>query len=89
MRECVTEVTNALATLSRPSPWSADIKASDEFLKPVFERFFNRLELPNLLRKTDYHVLAGLVRKDKLDSEVTGKLDAILAVAEKARPNGE
>jgi hypothetical protein len=89
MRECITEVTNALATLSRPSPWSADIKASDEFLNPVFERFFKKLGLPNLLRKTDYHVLAGLVRKDKLDSEVTTKLDAIQAVAEKARPNGE
>jgi hypothetical protein len=89
MRECVAEVTNALATLNRPSPWSADIKASDEFLNPVFERFFKKLGLPNLLRKTDYHVLAGLVPKDKLDPEVTAKLDAILAVAEKARPNGE
>ena len=89
MRECIAEVTSALATLSRPSPWSADIKASDDFLNPVFERFFKKLGLPNLLRKTDYHVLAGLVRKDKLDPEVTAKLDAILAVAEKARPNGE
>jgi len=89
LRECVTEVTNALATLSRPSPWSADIKASDEFLNPVFERFFKKLELPNLLRKTDYHILAGLVPKDKLDPEVTAKLDAILAAAEKARPTGE
>ena len=89
MRECVTEVTSALATLGRPSPWSADIKASDDFLDPVFERFFKKLGLPNLLRKTDYHVLAGLVPKDKLDPEVTAKLDAILAVAEKARPNGE
>ena len=55
----------------------------------VFERFFKRLSLPNLLQKTDYHVLAGLVSKDKLDPEVTAKLDAIAAVAQKARPNGE
>jgi hypothetical protein len=89
MRECIAEVTAALATLSRPSPWSADIKASDEFLNPVFERFFKKLGLPNLLRKTDYHVLAGLVPKDKLAPEITAKLDAILAVAQKARPNGE
>lgn len=89
MRECITEVTAALATLSRPSPWSDDIKASDEFLKPVFERFFKKLGLPNLLRKTDYHVLAGLVPRDRLAPEVTAKLDAILAVAKKARPNGE
>ena len=64
MRECIAEVAAALATLSRPSPWSDDIKASDEFLNPVFERFFKKLGLPNLLRKTDYHVLAGLVPKD-------------------------
>jgi len=89
MRECISEVTAALATLSRPSPWSADIKVSDEFLNPVFERFFKKLGLPNLLRKTDYHVLAGLVSKDMLDSEVTAKLDAILAVTRKAKPNGE
>lgn len=89
MRQCIAEVAAALATLGRPSPWSDDIKASDEFLNPVFERFFKKLDLPNLLRKTDYHVLAGLVSKDKLDPEVKAKLDAILAVAHKARPNGE
>lgn len=89
MSECIAEVTAALATLSRPSPWSDDIKASDEFLDPVFERFFKKLGLLNLLRKTDYHVLAGLVTKDKLAAEVTTKLDAILAVARKARPNEE
>lgn len=89
MRECIAEVTAALATLSRPSPWSDDIKASDEFLNPVFERFFQKLGLPNLLRKTDYHTLAGLVPKDKLAPEVGAKLDTILAVAKKARPNGE
>jgi hypothetical protein len=55
----------------------------------VFDRFFQKLGLPNLLRKTDYHVLAGLVPKDKLAPEVTAKLDAILAIAQKARPNGE
>lgn len=89
MRECIAEVTSALATLGRPSPWSDDIKASDEFLNPVFERFFKKLGLPNLLRKTDYHVLAGLVLKDMLAPEITAKLDAILAVAKRARPNGE
>ena len=89
MRECIAEVTAALATLSRPNPWSDHIKASDEFLNPVFERFFKKLGLPNLLRKTDYHVLAGLVPKGQLALEVGQKLDALLAVAQKARPNVE
>jgi hypothetical protein len=89
MRECIGEVTAALATLGRPSPWSDDIKASDDFLDPVFERFFKRLGLPNLLRTTDYHVLAGLLTKEELAPEVTAKLDVILAVARKANPHGK
>jgi hypothetical protein len=89
MRECIAEVTAALATLGKPSPWSDDIKASADFLNPVFERFFKKLALPNLLRKTDYHVLAGLVPKAKLAPEVTAKLDTVLAVAKNARPNGD
>ncbi|MBI5524995.1 MAG: AAA family ATPase [Deltaproteobacteria bacterium] len=89
MRECISEVTEALATLNRPSPWSAEIKASNEFLDPVFERFFRKVGLPNLLRKTDFHVLAGFVPKEKLDPEITAKLDEILTVAQNARPNGE
>jgi energy-coupling factor transporter ATP-binding protein EcfA2 len=89
MRQCIAEVTSALETLGRPGPWSDDIKASDEFLTPVFERYFKKLGLPNLLRKTDYHILAGLVPKDQMSPEVMEKLDAILAVARKARPGGE
>jgi hypothetical protein len=85
MRDCIREVTIALQTLGRPDPWSADVKASDDFLNPLFDRFFLRLDLPNLLRKTDYHVLARLVAKDKIDPEIVSKLDGILAVAQKAK----
>ena len=53
------------------------------------ERFFKKLGLPNLFRKTDYHVLAHLVPKAKLDPEVATKLGAILVVAERAKLNGE
>ena len=85
MRDCIQEVTVALQTLGRPNPWSADVKASDDFLNPLFDRFFQKVGLPNLLRKTDYHVLARLVPKDKIDPEVIAKLDGIVAVANKAR----
>lgn len=67
-------------------PWSADVKASDDFLNPLFDRFFQKLGLPNLLRKTNYHALASLVPADKIDPEVTTKLDGIVAVAAKASP---
>lgn len=87
MREAIAEVTRALQTLNRPDPFSPDVKATDEFLDPLFKYYFKELNLPLQLRKSDYHVLAGLVSKDQLDSEVSEKLDAIVAVAEKAKPS--
>ena len=71
---------------SLAGPGSADVKASDDFLNPLFDRFFQELGLPNLLRKTNYHALASLVPADKIDPEVTEKLNGILAVAGKAIP---
>jgi ABC-type transport system involved in cytochrome c biogenesis ATPase subunit len=85
MRDCIQEMTVALQTLRQPGPWSADLKASNDFLTPLFENFFQKLNLPNLLRKTDYHVLARLVPRDKIDPEVVAKLDGILAVSQKAK----
>jgi ABC-type transport system involved in cytochrome c biogenesis ATPase subunit len=85
MRECIQEIGSALRTLRRIEPWSADIKATDDFLDPLFQLFFDKLQLPNLLRKTDYHVLARLVPKEKIDPEIIAKLDGIVAVAKKAK----
>ena len=86
MREAIVEVTQALKTLGGPDPWSADIKATDQFLDPLFRKFFEKRGLPIQLRKSEYHVLASLVPKEKLDREITEKLDAIVAVAERAKP---
>ena len=86
MRECIQEISSALRTLRRIEPWSADIKATDDFLDPLFQLFFDKLQLPNLLRKTDYHVLARLVSKESIDPEIVAKLDGIVAVAKKAQP---
>lgn len=86
MREAIFEVTEALQTLGKPDPWSAEIKTSDEFLDPVFKKFFAKRDLPLQLRKSEYHVLAGLVPKEQLDREISEKLDAIVAVAKQARP---
>ena len=88
MTEAIDEVTDALITLGKPDPWSADIKATDDFLDPVFRVFFKKFDLPLGLRKSDYHLLAGLVPKQGIDSEVVQKLDAIAAVASTARPRG-
>ena len=86
MREAIDEVTEALKTLNKPDPWSSDIKSTDMFLEPLFKKFFEKRNLPLQLRKSEYHILAGLVPKSKLDKEITEKLDAIVAVAKKAKP---
>ena len=86
MKESIAEVVSALKTLKKLNPWSADIKATDEFLDPLFDKYFEKLGLPNLIKKSDYHILARLVPKDKIDSEIIEKLDAIVAVAKKAKP---
>jgi hypothetical protein len=64
------------------------VKASDDFLDPVFESFFAALELPNLMRKSDYHRLADLVPEELIDPEVSLVLDQVVAVASSARPAG-
>lgn len=86
MEQTIVEIESALVALGKPSPWGPELKASDEFLDPLFKRFYETLGLPNLMRKTDYHVLAAFVPAEELDAEVREKLDAIVAVAALARP---
>jgi hypothetical protein len=88
MQTALEEVTKALQTLGKPDPRSADMKATDDFLDPVFRKFFEKLKLPLQLRKSDYHILASLVPKDQIDPDVSRKLSAIAEVARKARPFG-
>lgn len=84
MIETIKEVSDALTVLGT-NPWSPDIKATDEFLDKLFDRYFMKLKLPNLLRKSDYHVLAQLMPKEKIDPEISEKLDAIVEIAKQAK----
>ncbi|MGY6217582.1 ATP-dependent nuclease [Methylolobus aquaticus] len=86
MQETITEIEVALSALDKPSPWGPDIKASDDFLDPLFKRFFEKLSLPNLMRKADYHTLAPFVPKDTVDPEIREKLDLIAQTADQAKP---
>lgn len=86
MEDAITEITQALAALGKGDPWGADIKASDEFLEPLFRKFFEKLALPNLMAKTDYHTLVPFVPVGQIDPEVREKLDRIVEVASAARP---
>lgn len=85
MEEAVVKLESALGDLNKPSPWGPDLKVTDEFLDPLFKRFYERLQLPNLMPKTDYHTLAPFV-STALDPEVGQVLDKIVQTAERARP---
>ena len=89
MREAIAEVEAALNALGKPSPWSDDIKASDEFLDPVFASYFKRLDLPNLMAKKSFYELAEYVPETEIDPEIYEKLDAIADIAESATPGGD
>jgi hypothetical protein len=80
MEQTLVKIETALKILQK-DPWSADIKASDDFLNPLFKQFFQNLNLPNLINKTDYHVLASLLLPEEIDPEIIEKLDAIVQVA--------
>lgn len=88
MRRVVADYIPPIALRDRRADWWSTTKASDDFLDLVFQQFFTSLNLPNLMRKTDYHQLATLVPVEMIDREVTDVLDAIHAIAGRARPVG-
>jgi len=86
MRACVEDYVPRAALRDLNSRWWFDTKVSDEFLSDLFEAFFQKLSLPNLMRKTDYHVLARHVPKERIDPEVSEVLDMIVEAEEHAKP---
>ncbi len=86
MQEAIDEVVRALVDLGKPDPWGDELKVSDEFLKPLFAKFYDKIGLPNLMSKTDYHTLAPYVLPESIDAEVREKLDQIASVAGSATP---
>jgi ABC-type lipoprotein export system ATPase subunit len=86
MRQAIDEVAAALRLLRRVDPFGPDAKVSDDFLGPVFQSYFEKLGLPDLLQKTDYHGLVRLIPREQVPPEVRMKLDRIVDVSAKAKP---
>jgi len=86
MDECIHELVPPVALRSPDDVWWRNVKASDEFLDRLFEIFFGKLSLPNLMRKTNYHQLASYVPADRIAPEVAQKLDLIHETARRATP---
>ena len=89
MKECIEEVEKAMEILEKGSPWSADTKVSDDFLTPLFKKYYEKLGLPNTMPKRNFHQLARFVPKDKIDPEIREKLTAIVKVSDSASPAQE
>ena len=85
MRESIQEVEIAMKTLRKGSPWDTGSKVSDDFLVPLFGLYFEKLGLPNLMRKGSFHKLVRHMPVDDISPEVVEKLDVIARVAREAR----
>lgn len=87
MDEAIEEITNALQSLGKGSPWDAGIKASNDVLVPIFKAYSRRLGTYNAMGKKDlYKLVYHIPSAADIDPEVSTKLDAIAAVAEAAQP---
>ena len=84
MTNSIEAVEHASNTIGKPSPWGPDIKSSNEFLEPLFNNFYNKLNLPVQFFKKNYHQLVQFLDKDEIDKEIVEKLDAIVDVANRA-----
>ena len=82
MEESIRSIGDALYRLRRVDPWSPDIKATDDFLDPLFKEFYERLELPLYFAKSNYHELANFILLEEIDPEIVEKLDAIRKIAQ-------
>lgn len=86
MQASIEELVPRIAQTDPRDPWWTTVKASDEFLDRLFQRYYQRLGLPDLMRKTDYHELARYVGRELVDDEIAAALDRIVEVAARARP---
>jgi energy-coupling factor transporter ATP-binding protein EcfA2 len=77
MRESIEEVTAAMETLGKGSPWDSNAKVSDDFMTPLFKKYFKKLNLPNIMDKKRFCELVEYVPKGMIDPEVIMVLDRI------------
>jgi hypothetical protein len=89
MEASIADLVPPIALRDLKDPWWTEVKASDGFLDRLFEDFFKRVGIPNVMPKTNYHRLASYVGVDRIDPEVSQMLDAILEQSKKAHPQGE
>lgn len=86
MVSAISDLVPPVALRNPDDSWWRQVKASDEFLDRVFSIYYEKLGLPNLMRKTDYHVLAAFVTPDEVAKDIIDALDLIVHVKNQAKP---
>jgi len=86
MEDCIKDLVPPLALRdeTRTSSWWLNTKAS-EFLDALFDEYFKRIKLPNIMKKSNYHELARIIPVDMIDKEVVEKLNLIMSQAKKVK----
>jgi hypothetical protein len=84
MERSIEDLVPRVAQQNPADPYWVNTKVSDDLLNPLFSRFYEYLDLPNLMPKSNYHRLASHVAAGDIDGEVSEILDAILVQAKKA-----
>jgi ABC-type lipoprotein export system ATPase subunit len=89
MSKVIADLVPPVALRNPEDRWWMNVKASDEFLDRVFDSFYQQLGLPNLMRKTDYHVLAHLIRPEEISPDIVDALNLIYKMQNQANPLDE
>ena len=77
MENTINQMEDALKFTRQPSPWSDDIKASDDFFTPLFQNYSEKLGEFNQMNKAAFCELARFLEVDEVDPEIVEKLDEI------------
>ena len=86
MQECIEYIVPKMALQNMEDEWWIKTKTSDDFLKRLFEEYSKKLELPNVIRKSGYYILADYVPSHLIDDEISKVLDKIAETAALAKP---
>jgi ABC-type transport system involved in cytochrome c biogenesis ATPase subunit len=86
MREAIRLQVPPIALADLNDRWWTTVKASEDFLEPVFEFFFKSTKHQNLIRKTNFHRLAPFVAVQDISEEIVTVLDLIESQSLKAKP---
>ena len=86
MRRAIDDIRATLRAGGAGSPWSVDLEAGDDVLRPLLHAYFETLGLPHPPATGVLPELAEHVPQEEIDPEVSAKLDAIVQVAAEAAP---